>query len=216
MASTGIIIGSAWINKKAREAEAGDMLALQQLQNVYVREVKRANQRARSLDQKGFNTGALIQLRRGIDGNFLSQSKNLDTDTMVKNLKRAEKFLKSQTSTISGEMERRNKNLNALSKPKRDKRGRIVSQAFIKPPPEGMSKLQQKQALSRFLSNKHFEELKKNFGSNIIKQAGDAINRGVPVGRLSRLYNEYVRSEAGKADLDMVWNAFTRGEKHIK
>lgn len=216
VARTINLIGSAWINRKAKAAEAGDTQALEQLKHVYVREVKVANQRARALDQKGYSTGALTQFRNGIDGNFLSQSKNLDVATMRSNLLRTEKFVKAKTSTITGEMERRNKAFETLSKPKRDKRGRIISQSFIKPPPEGMTKLQQQRAMDRFFTNKHFEELKKNFGSNIIKQAADAINRGVPVGRLSRLYNEYLRADNGKADLDMVWNAFTSGEKHIK
>lgn len=213
--ASSIIIGTAWINRTAKQAESGNEAALQSLQNRYVREVKRANERARNLDKHGLDTGALKQYRRNIDGNFLSQSKNLDIDTMVSNLKRAEKFLNSQTSTVSGEMKRRHENYLTLTKPKRDKRGRILSQSFVKPPPDGMSKLQQERALNRFLSNKHFEELKKNFGSNIISQASDAINRGVPVGRLSRLYNEYVRAGEDNADLDMVWNAFTSGEKHI-
>lgn len=213
--ASSIIIGSAWINRTAKQAESGNEAALRNLQNRYVREVKRANERARNLDRHGLDTGALKQYRRNLDGNFLSQSKNLDIDTMVSNLKRAEKFLKSQTSTVSGEMKRRHENYLTLTKPKRDKRGRIIAQSFVKPPPEGMSKLQQERALNRFLSNKHFEELKKNFGSNIISQASDAINRGVPVGRLSRLYNEYIRAGEDNADLDMVWNAFTSGEKHI-
>jgi hypothetical protein len=214
LAGTSIIIGASWINRKAKAAENGDPEALKQLQNQYVREVKRANERARNLDKHGLDTGALKQYRKNLDGNFISQSKNLDIDQMVAGLKKAEKFLKSKTSTISGEMERRHNEYLSLTKPKRDKRGRITAQSFIKPPPSGMSKLQQERALNRFLSNKHFEELKKNFGSNVIAQASEAINQGVPVGRLSRLYNEYVRA-GDSADLDMVWNAFTSGEKHI-
>lgn len=212
--ASSIIIGYAWINRTAKQAESGNELALKNLQNRYVREVKRANERARNLDKHGLDTGALKQYRRNIDGNFLSQSKNLDIDTMVSNLKRAEKFLKSQTSTVSGEMKRRNENYLTLTKPKRDKRGRIISQSFVKPPPDGMSKLQQEQALNRFLSNKHFEELKKTLGTNVIKEAADAINQGIPVIRLSRLYNEYVRSNE-KTDIRAIWGAFTTGQKHI-
>jgi hypothetical protein len=209
-----IIIGTAWITRKAKAAERGDAEALEQLRTQYVKEVKRANQNARNLDRHGMDTGALKQYRKNLDGNFISQSKNLDIDTMVSNMKRAEKFLKAKTSTVTGELERQHNQYLALTRPKRDKRGRITAQSFVKPPPEGMSKLQQERALNRFLSNKHFEELKKNFGSNVIAQAADAINQGVPVGRLSRLYNEYVRA-GERADLDMVWNAFTSGEKHI-
>lgn len=209
-----IIIGTSWINRKAKAAERGDPEALKQLQNQYVREVKRANERARNLDRHGLDTGALKQYRKNLDGNFISQSRNLEIDEMVAGLKRAEKFLKSQTSTVSGEMERRHKNYMSLTKPKRDKRGRIISQSFVKPPPEGMSKLQQERALNRFLSNKHFEELKKTLGTNVIKEAADAINQGIPVIRLSRLYNEYVRSNE-KTDIRAIWSAFTTGEKHI-
>lgn len=209
-----IIIGTSWINRKAKAAESGDPEALKQLQNQYVREVKRANERARNLDRHGLDTGALKQYRQNLDGNFISQSRNLEIDEMVAGLKRAERFLKSQTSTVSGEMERRHKNYLSLTKPKRDKRGRITSQSFVKPPPEGMSKLQQERALNRFLSNKHFEELKKSLGTNVIKEAADAINQGIPVIRLSRLYNEYVRSNE-KTDIRAIWSAFTSGEKHI-
>lgn len=211
---SSIIIGTSWINRKAKAAERGDPEALQQLQNQYVREVKRANERARNLDKHGLDTGALKQYRKNLDGNFISQSRNLEIDEMVAGLKKAEKFLKSQTSTVSGEMERRHKNYLSLTKPKRDKRGRIISQSFVKPPPEGMSKLQQERALNNFLSNKHFEELKKTLGTNVIKEAADAINQGIPVIRLSRLYNEYVRSNE-KTDIRAIWSAFTTGEKHI-
>lgn len=212
--ASSIIIGSAWINRTAKQAESGNEAALKNLQNRYVREVKRANERARNLDKHGLDTGALKQYRRNLDGNFLSQSKNLDIDTMVSNLKRAEKFLKSQTSTVSGEMKRRHENYLTLTKPKRDKRGRIIAQSFVKPPPAGMSKLKQEQALNRFLSNKHFEELKKTLGTNVIKEAADAINQGIPVIRLSRLYNEYVSSNE-KTDIRAIWSAFTTGQKHI-
>lgn len=211
---SSIIIGTSWINRKAKAAERGDPEALKQLQNQYVREVKRANERARNLDKHGLDTGALKQYRKNLDGNFISQSRNLEIDEMVAGLKKAEKFLKSQTSTVSGEMERRHKNYLSLTKPKRDKRGRIISQSFVKPPPEGMSKLQQERALNNFLSNKHFEELKKTLGTNVIKEAADAINQGIPVIRLSRLYNEYVRSNE-KTDIRAIWSAFTTGEKHI-
>ena len=209
-----IIIGTSWINRKAKAAERGDPEALKQLQNQYVREVKRANERARNLDKHGLDTGALKQYRKNLDGNFISQSRNLEIDEMVAGLKKAERFLKSQTSTVSGEMERRHKNYMSLTKPKRDKRGRIISQSFVKPPPEGMSKLQQERALNNFLSNNHFEELKKTLGTNVIKEAADAINQGIPVIRLSRLYNEYVRSNE-KTDIRAIWSAFTTGEKHI-
>lgn len=212
--ASSIIIGTSWINRKAKAAERGDPEALKQLQNQYVREVKRANERARNLDKHGLDTGALKQYRKNLDGNFISQSRNLEIDEMVAGLKKAEKFLKSQTSTVSGEMERRHKNYMSLTKPKRDKRGRIISQSFVKPPPEGMSKLQQERALNNFLSNKHFEELKKTLGTNVIKEAADAINQGIPVIRLSRLYNEYVRSNE-KTDIRAIWSAFTTGEKHI-
>ena len=211
---SSIIIGKSWINRKAKAAERGDPEALKQLQNQYVREVKRANERARNLDKHGLDTGALKQYRKNLDGNFISQSRNLEIDEMVAGLKKAEKFLKSQTSTVSGEMERRHKNYMSLTKPKRDKRGRIISQSFVKPPPEGMSKLQQERALNNFLSNKHFEELKKTLGTNVIKEAADAINQGIPVIRLSRLYNEYIRSNE-KTDIRAIWSAFTTGEKHI-
>lgn len=214
MAGTSIIIGKAWIDRTAKAAEEGNTEALEHLRNQYIREVKRANQRARTFDRKGVSSAALSQYRRGLEGNYISQSRNLDIGTMVKNLNKAEKFLKAKTSTIFGAREAFHKSFITMTKPKRDKRGRIVSQAFIKPPPEGMSKLQQERALGRFLSNKHFDELKKNLGSDIIAQAADAINRGIPVGRLSRIYNEYLRS--GKdADLDMLWKSFTSGKKHL-
>lgn len=221
MASTINLVGESWIKRKAKAAEAGDAAAMEQLRNVYYREVKTANQRARALDKKGYNTGALIQYRKNLDGQFLSQSKNLEVEDMVRNLKRAEKFMKAKTSKISGENERMAKVYDSLRKPKRDKRGRIVSSAFIKPPPEGMTKFQQERALSQFFKNKHFEELKKNLGSNIIKEAADAINRGIPVIRLSRLYNEYVRENEGlsakekKYDLDILWNTYKSGKMHM-
>ena len=208
----GNIVGKSWINRKARSAEKGDSDAMNQLINTYVREVKRANQRARELDKRSMSTGALIKYRKGMDGNYLSQSRGLSTSEMKKNLARAEEFLKSQTSTVSGEKARRRKVFDSFSKPKYDENGNKIRDAWIKPV-SGMSKRQQEAAMNRFFTNKHFEELKKYFGSGIIAEASEAVSKGIPIGRLSRLYNEYLKAE--KADIDMVWDAWTKGQVHL-
>lgn len=206
------LVGSAWIKRTATAAEVGNQAAFDQLLNTYQREVKRANQRARALDARGMSSGALTQFRKGLDGQYLSQSSNLSIEQMQKNLLKAEKFLKSQTSKIKGETERRAKIFEQFKKPRRDSRGRITSQAWIRD--DGtMSIKQQEELLEKFLMNKNFEELKKHLGTNIIGEAAKAIRRGVDVDNLSSLFEEYKRLE--NSDYDHVWKAFVQGEKHI-
>lgn len=200
---TVTVIGSSWIKRKAKEAKNGSEWALKVLTDTYYKEVKRANQRARELDKRGINSAAKTAFRNAIpEGLFLSQSKKLDVDTMVKNLDIAEKMLKAGTSTVTGAKRAFNKSINTM----REK-------GFISKP-EGMSDAEYKKQLTRFFKNKHFEELKKFLGSGIIKDASDAISAGIPIGRINRLFNEYLKNP-DEHDVYEVWETFTTGEKHL-
>lgn len=197
------VIGSSWIKRKAQEAKNGDAWALEVLTDTYYREVKRANQRARELDKRGINSAAKMAFRNAIpEGLFLSQSKKLDVDTMVKNLDIAEKMLKAATSTVTGSKRAFNKSINTMEE-----------NGFISKP-AGMSDAEYEKHLTRFFKNKHFEELKKFLGSGIIKDANDAIAAGIPIGRISRLFNEYIKNP-NDHDIYEVWESFTTGEKHL-
>lgn len=197
------VIGSSWIKQKAKEAKNGNEWSLKVLTDQYYKEVKRANQRARELDKRGINSAAKTAFRNAIpDGLFLSQSKKLDIDTMVKNMTIAEKMLTASTSTVTGSKRAFNKSINT-----------ILEKGVISKP-EGMSNAVFEKQLDRFFKNKHFEELKKFLGSGIIKDASDAIKAGIPIGRISRLFNEYLK-DTDKHDIYQVWDSFTAGEKHL-
>jgi hypothetical protein len=196
-------IGSSWIKRKAKEAKSGDQWALEVLTDQYYKEVKRANQRARELDKRGINSAAKTAFRNAIpDGLFLSQSKKLDIDTMVKNMTIAEKMLTASTSTVTGSKRAFNKSINTM-----------IEKGFISKP-EGMSNAVFEKQLDRFFKNRHFEELKKFLGSGIIKDASDAIKAGIPIGRISRLFNEYLKNP-DEHDVYEVWKSFTTGDKHL-
>lgn len=196
-------IGSSWIKQKAKEAKNGNEWALKVLTDQYYKEVKRANQRARELDKRGINSAAKTAFRNAIpEGLFLSQSKKLDVDTMVKNMEIAEKMLKAGTSTVTGAKRVFNKSINTM-----------IKKGFISKP-EGMSNAVFEKQLDRFFKNKHFEELKKFLGSGIIKDASDAIKAGIPIGRISRLFNEYLKNP-DEHDIYEVWESFTTGDKHL-
>jgi hypothetical protein len=196
-------IGSSWIKRKVKEAKNGDQWALEVLTDQYYKEVKRANQRARELDKRGINSAAKTAFRNAIpDGLFLSQSKKLDIDTMVKNMTIAEKMLTASTSTVTGSKRAFNKSINTM-----------IEKGFISKP-EGMSNAVFEKQLDRFFKNRHFEELKKFLGSGIIKDASDAIKAGIPIGRISRLFNEYLKNP-DEHDVYEVWESFTTGEKHL-
>lgn len=198
-----IVIGSSWIKRKAKEAKNGDAWALEVLTDTYYREVKRANQRARELDKRGINSAAKTAFRNAIpEGLFLSQSKKLDVDTMVKNLDIAEKMLTAKTSTVKGADKAFIKSVNKM------KEHNFISK------PEDMSDAEYEKQLKRFFKNKHFGELKKFLGSGIIKDASDAIGAGIPIGRISRLFNEYLKNP-NDHDIYEVWESFTTGEKHL-
>ena len=196
-------IGSSWIKQKAKEAKNGNEWALKVLTDQYYKEVKRANQRARELDKRGINSAAKTAFRNAIpEGLFLSQSKKLDVDTMVKNMEIAEKMLKAGTSTVTGAKRVFNKSINTM-----------IKKGFISKP-EGMSNAVFEKQLDRFFKNKHFEELKKFLGSGIIKDTSDAIKAGIPIGRISRLFNEYLKNP-DEHDIYEVWENFTTGDKHL-
>lgn len=200
---TVTVIGSSWIKQKAKEAKSGNEWALKILTDTYYKEVKRANQRARELDKRGINSAAKTAFRNAIpEGLFLSQSKKLDVDTMVKNLDIAEKMLTAKTSTVRGAEKAFVKSINKMKK-----------HNFIAKPEE-MTDAEYEKHLKRFFKNKHFGELKKFLGSGIISDASDAINAGIPIGRISRLFNEYLK-DPNNHDIYEVWETFTSGEKHL-
>jgi hypothetical protein len=207
--SAVIVIGSSWIKQKAKEAKNGSEWALKVLTDQYYKEVKRANQRARELDKRGINSAAKKGFRSAIsEGQFLSQSKKLDVDTMVKNMEIAENFLKAKTSTVTGYDKAFKKSLHSMLTSNNKQKKPFISK------PEGMSDAEYEKKMERFFKNKNFEELKKFLGSGIIKDASDAIGAGIPIGRISRLFNEYLK-DTDKHDIYEVWDSFTAGEKHL-
>ena len=89
----------------------GDIEALRAINEKLA---KRANQRIAEFEKRGMETAAYTRAKGFIqeykelgNGKNFSRRKSLDIDDLMTNIKEESKFLRSQTSTVSGEMKRR-------------------------------------------------------------------------------------------------------------
>ena len=110
--------------------EKGD---IEGLQNLNEKLAKRSNTRLRELEQQGFDTTAAY--KRAIDftskegttdSKRFSRSKKIDIDDLYKQVKQESNFLRWQTSTPAGELERRRRVWEGLTMQRIDEEGNII------------------------------------------------------------------------------------------
>lgn len=185
--------------------QKGDIEALRDLNEILA---KRANQRIREFEKRNMETAAYQRAKGYIqeykelgNGETFSRRKKLDIDELYQNVKEESKFLRSQTSTVSGEMKRREKIFNTLTK--KDKNGRSII-----PMPEDMDKDQYKKKFLDFLDTDVWNEIKKSLyaDTNItMDEAGEAIAQGASVDDLVSAYNDYLSGET-ETDIFTIWD----------
>lgn len=164
---------------------------------------KRANQRIREFEKRGMETAAYTRAKGYIqeykelgNGENFSRRKSLDIDDLMQNIKEESKFLRSQTSTVSGEMKRREKIFSTLT----DKE--------IIEVPEGMDRDSYKKKFLDFLDTDVWSEIKKSLyaDTNItMDEAGEAIAAGASVSDLVSAYNDYLSGETD-TDIFEIWD----------
>lgn len=186
--------------------QQGDIDSLRKINETLA---KRANQRIKEFEDRGLETAAYNRAKGFIqeysemgNGRNFSRRKSLDIDDLMLNIKEESKFLRSQTSTVSGEMKRREKIFNTLTK--KDKNGHSV----IPLPEEPEERNSYKKKFLDFLDSDVWSEIKKSLyaDTNItMDEAGEAIAAGASVDDLVEAFNDY---RSGEADTDIfeIWD----------
>lgn len=216
-------------------SDAGD---IDQLRAINERLAKTANQRMRQLEKtEGFGETAayknakyyLYQESDFASGGVFSRSKKLTSDQLTEQIEKELIFLRSQTSTVSGERERRQKIFDSLtSEHKKEINGKKVDV----PPVIDLSELSinlpsdYKGNKNDYFRDKFFSLLDENVwkdvkkylytppkdysessGGDIFDQAVEAVARGADLSDLKELYKDYLNNEITIYDMWDKWTS---------
>lgn len=187
---------------------------IEELRALNERLAKRSNQRMTSLKKAGLDTTAAITRAKrdieniGISSGSFSRSKKLSAEDLYKQVKSEANFLRWQTSTVSGEIKRREKIWESLTSQSIDE-----ETGDIKEPAIDLSGVEDidafKKNFLKFLDDGAWEELKKHiYTKNILNEAGEAIAAGASVEELSEAMKNYVNGET-EDDLLTIWDNWT-------
>lgn len=200
------------ITNKIESAKAGNLEALQELQNLNNKLAKRANQRMSEIEKQrdiahteaydraqGFLSDVSDTSTRNKNGKMrFSQSRKLSLDDLEENLDNVSQFLRNESSKVSKERYRR----------ARESYETLKERGYI----DELTEKDEKKYF-RFLGTEAWEEIKKKIGSGFIKEARDAIAQGVRVGDLINLYNDYkTRTDV---DLFQVTDTWISGKRKL-
>lgn len=184
--------------------KSGDIEALRAINEKLA---KRANQRLAEFDKRDMETAAVTRAKGFIqeykelgNGKNFSRRKSMDIDDLVLNIKEESKFLRSQTSTVSGEMKRREKIFNTLTK--KDKNGKSIIPTVSKEETDSYKK-----KFLDFLDSDVWSEIKKTLYSDTnvtMDEAGEAIASGASVEDLEAAFSDYLEGE--ETDLFEIWD----------
>ncbi len=187
---------------------------IEELRVLNERLAKRSNQRMTSLKKAGLDTTAAITRAQrdieniGISSGRFSRSKKLSAEDLYKQVKSEANFLRWQTSTVSGEIKRREKIWESLTSQSIDEEtGEIKNPAIDLSGVEDIDAF--KKNFLKFLDDGAWEELKKHiYTKNILNEAGEAIAAGASVEELSEAMKNYVNGET-EDDLLTIWDNWT-------
>lgn len=210
MAKRGYIPTAQEIDALAERA-AKDPEAAAELGELNNRLAKRANERMRDIERKGLDgTSAynrakyFIQNQDFSSTEYFSQSRKLDVDDAVLNIKNVAVYLRSQTSTAAGEMQRR-----------KDIVDRLADNNYLDVPEEDPEAFKRK--FLDFLDSNAWEDIKKHMyatNSGMIKEAGEAIQNGAKLGDLTRAFKDY--QKGSDTDLFEIWDTWTSGQMYYR
>ena len=172
------------IESLASRAAGGDSGALAELGRLNSKYGRAANQRARELEKRGMETGAYIRAREetGKDRPRFSQAKTGDAESLMRSLEQTTKFLNYQTSSVSGEMKRRENIMQGMER-------------------AGYNVGKDKDAFLRFLDSNAWTEIRGMFGSkDAMQRVSDALESGADIEDLILAYQEFERGESDADD----------------
>lgn len=182
------------IEDLAGRAAGGDSSALAELGRLNSKYGRAANERMRALERKGFETGAYNRAVEELGKARFSQAKTGSAESLLRSLEKVTKFLNYQTSTLSGEMERRSNILEGMER-------------------AGYNVGKDKAAFLRFLESDAWNEIRGMFGSkDAMARVSDAMERGANIDDLVESYNEFTAGESEAEDILQVWDGWASEE----
>ena len=218
MAKQGYIPTIQEIRRLAERAES-DPTAAAELGNLNNRLAKRANERMRDIERKGLEgTGAYNRAKYWLSeeadfsGNdYFSQSRKLTPEDAAANLEAISDYLRSQTSTASGEMRRRQNIADKL-----EESGffdDIAADDTVT-----MSVDEAKDKLMQMFDTDAWDDIRKNNrgGTNaLVAEAVDALSNGALVGDLKRSFKDF-QMKTLDTDYIELWNNWTSATQYYK
>ena len=211
MAKRGYIPTIQEVESIYNRAEAGDADALKELGDLNNKLAKRANERMRDIERRGMEgTSAYnrakywLQEEADFSGNeYFSQSRKLSPEDAMRNIEAVSDYLRAQTSTASGEMQRR-KNIS-------DKLEEMDFFDDVEDPE------QTKKQLMEFFDTDAWADIRKNNkgGTNLlVAEAADALSAGALVGDLKRAFKDFQRG----ADTDYIemWENWSSAKQYYR
>ena len=186
------------IESLAAKAAGGDSGALAELGRLNSKYGRAANQRARELEKRGLETGAYIRAQEetGKEKPRFSQAKTGDAESLVRSLEQTTKFLNYQTSTVSGEMLRRENIMKGLER-------------------AGYNVGSNRDALLRFLDSNAWTEIRGMFGSkDAMQRVSDALESGADIEDLILAYQEFEHRESDAEDILQVWDGWANEDDY--
>lgn len=176
---------------------------------------KRSNQRMTTLKKAGLDeTAAISRAKKDIKdldittGKY-SRSKKLDIESVYKQVKSEANFLRWQTSTVSGELQRRERIWDSLTSQRIDEKGNITEPVISLLGVDDVEAY--KKSFLKFLDSNAWEELKKHLYTSkniLLDKAGEAISSGANLQDLKDAIQKY---KEGDKDLDWItiWDNWT-------
>lgn len=186
--------------------ESGNIAALTAMNEKLA---KRANTSLAELEKAGLETAAynratyyLSTENEFSSGKRFSRSKKMDIDELYQQIKEENKFLRSKTSSVSGEVSRRDRIFEALTVGKVGEDGKTKEPAIKIPDGTDIDTFKDK--FLKFLDDDAWKEIKKNlYTKNILNEAGEAIAAGASLDDLTSALEDYMYKDIG--DLDSIW-----------
>lgn len=192
---------------------------IQELRQLNETLAKRTNERMRQLEKNNFDSTAAYQRAKSfIDksafskNNRFSRSKKIDPDELLKQVKQEANFLRWQTSSVAGEMKRREKIFDTLTSQQINPKTGNIEVPLIDIPSD-MDYDAFKKSFLDFLDSGAWEELKKHlYYHDILKDAGEAISKGASVESLVEAIKDYTGGDKSN-DLINIWDNWTNVDK---
>lgn len=190
---------------------------IEELIKINERLAKTANQRMVQLVKSGIKHSTALerakyyveQVSEVQTGGVFSRSKKLSLETYAEQISEELTFLRSASSTVSGEKEiRALKSFQTLTRGKDGKQPYLDIPKDIEVPSswEGTREEYFQEKFISFLEQDAWKDIKKFLytdNTNILSQAGEAIARGASLEDLKEAYKAYLRNEV---DIFTMWD----------